>query len=311
MKEKLALVEEKLNRILLGKPEVVRLALVALLAKGHILIEDIPGIGKTTLAQGIAKLINLSFQRIQFTSDLLPSDILGVAVFKQSKEEFEFLPGPIFNSIVLADEINRASPRTQSALLEAMQERQVTIEGKTYRLPEPFLVIATQNPIEHYGTYPLPDSQLDRFLLSLRLGYPEERSELEILKTKNYVPQLDQLSPVLDQKELVELQNQAEKVKIDDALFEYILKIIQATRAHPSIRLGASPRAGLALKQSARALAFLEGREYLVPDDIKKLAVPVLRHRLILKNAPLEPERKTEQAEIIIQEILDQIPVPL
>ncbi len=308
---KLALLEKKLNQVLLGKPEAVRLCLVALLARGHILIEDIPGIGKTTLAQGLARLLELDFQRIQFTSDLLPSDILGVAIYRPSQERFEFQPGPIFHSLVLADEINRASPRTQSALLEAMQERQISLEGKTYHLPEPFFVIATQNPLEHHGTYPLPDSQLDRFLLSFQLGYPEKESELEILKTKSYVPNLNHLSPLLSREELLELQQRTEQVKIDTSLLEYILQIVQATREHSALQLGASPRAGLALKDSAKARAVLQERDYVVPDDIKTLAVPVLRHRLIPGQDFSQPEKKIEQTEIVILEILEQIPVPV
>jgi len=311
MNEKLALLEEKLNNVLIGKPEAVRLSLVGLLAKGHILIEDIPGIGKTTLAQGISHLIDLRFQRIQFTSDLLPSDILGVAVFRPSQENFEFKPGPIFNSIILADEINRANPRTQSALLEAMQERQVTLEGKTYPLPEPFFVIATQNPIEHYGTYPLPDSQLDRFLLSLNLDYPEINSELNILKTRSYGQNFNQLSPVISGEEILSLQEKVEKVKVDDALLEYLLKLIQATRNHPRLKLGASPRASLGLKQASKALAFILGRDYVIPDDIKKMTIPVLRHRLVFKQDIFDQQKRSEQSEIILREILDQTPVPI
>jgi len=311
MNEKLALLEEKLNNVLIGKPEAVRLSLVGLLAKGHILIEDIPGIGKTTLAQGISHLIDLRFQRIQFTSDLLPSDILGVAVFRPSQENFEFKPGPIFNSIILADEINRANPRTQSALLEAMQERQVTLEGKTYPLPEPFFVIATQNPIEHYGTYPLPDSQLDRFLLSLNLDYPETNSELNILKTRSYGQNFNQLSPVISGEEILSLQEKVEKVKVDDALLEYLLKLIQATRNHPRLKLGASPRASLGLKQASKALAFILGRDYVIPDDIKKMTIPVLRHRLVFKQDIFDQQKRSEQSEIILREILDQTPVPI
>jgi len=311
MKEKLALLEQKLNNVLIGKQDAVKLCLVGLLARGHLLIEDIPGIGKTTLAHGLARLIELSFQRIQFTSDLLPSDILGVAIYKPSKEDFEFKPGPIFNAIVLADEINRANPRTQSALLEAMQERQVTLEGKTYDLPDPFFVIATQNPVEHYGTYPLPDSQLDRFLLSLSLNYPETSSEITILKTRTYAQGLNQLEPVITGKEVFSLQEQVEKVKVADVLLEYLLKLIQATRNHPRLRLGASPRASLGLKQAAKAYAFILGRDYLIPDDLKKMAVPVLRHRLIFKQEIFDPEKKSQQAEFLIRELLDQIPVPI
>ena len=311
MKAQLQLLESKLNSVLIGKPEVVRLCLIALLSRGHLLIEDIPGIGKTTLAQGLSRLIDLKFQRIQFTSDLLPSDILGVAVYLQTKEVFEFKPGPIFNSIILADEINRATPRTQSALLEAMQERQVSIEGQTYPLPDPFFVIATQNPIEHYGTYPLPDSQLDRFLLSIKIGYPVEECELEVLKTRSYGVITDQLSPVVDGSHLLALQQEVEKVRIDDSLLQYILKIMQATRTRPQVRIGASPRAGLGLKQSAKAIAFMEGRDYIIPDDIKRMAAAVLRHRLVLKQEIFEPEKKNQQAEAMISEILDSIPVPI
>ncbi len=311
MIEKLKLLEQKLNQVLIGKPDAVRLCLVSLLSRGHLLIEDIPGIGKTTLAHGLARLLDLSFQRVQFTSDLLPSDILGVAIYKQSKEEFEFKPGPIFNSIVLADEINRANPRTQSALLEAMQEGQVTLEGKTYDLPHPFFVIATQNPIEHHGTYPLPDSQLDRFLISLNLNYPETSAELAILKTRNYGQNFNQLEPVITGPEILGLQQQVESVKADDSLLEYLLKLIQATRNHPRLRLGASPRASLGLKQASKAYAFSIGRDYLVPDDIKKMAIPTLRHRLVLKQDLYDPEKKSEQAELLIRELLDQIPVPI
>jgi len=311
MKAQLELLEQKLNKVLLGKPEVIRHCLLALLSRGHALLEDIPGIGKTTLAQGIARLIDLKFQRIQFTSDLLPSDILGVAVYLQAREKFEFKPGPIFNSIILADEINRATPRTQSALLEAMQEHQVSIEGQTYPLPDPFFVIATQNPIEHYGTYPLPDSQLDRFLLSLRIGYPVEEYELEVLKTRSYGIVLDQLSPVIDGSHLLALQKEVEKVRIDDALLQYILKILHATRTRPQVRTGASPRAGLGLKQTAKALAFMEGRDYIIPDDIKRMAVVTLRHRLVLKQEVFEPEKRNQQAEAIIREILDSVSVPI
>jgi MoxR-like ATPase len=311
MKERLRILEDSLNRVLIGKPEAVRLCLVAVLARGHILIEDIPGIGKTTLAQGLAHLIDLRYQRIQFTSDLLPSDILGVAVYLQSKEQFEFKPGPIFNSIVLADEINRATPRTQSALLEAMQEHQVSVEGTTYALPDPFFVIATQNPIEHYGTYPLPDSQLDRFLLSLRIGYPVTECEIEVLKTRSYGYIFDQLQHVISGKDLVALQEQVENVRADDSLLQYILKIVQATRDRAQVRLGASPRAGLGLKQAAKALAFLQGRDYLVPDDIKKICPAVLRHRLVLKQDIFEAEKRNLQAERIIAEILDSIPLPV
>ncbi len=309
--DKLNILKANVEKVIIGKPDAVRLSMVALLARGHLLIEDIPGVGKTTLAQSLARSMDCSFQRIQFTSDLLPSDILGVSVYDPHLQEFKFMPGPIFNSVVLADEINRTTPRTQSALLEAMNERQATVEGKTYKLPEPFIVMATQNPMEHYGTYPLPDSQLDRFLMSLSIGYPGRDKEIEILKTRSYHSRPEELKPVLSGSEVVDLQEKAESVKIEDSLLGYILKVADATREHPRLRLGVSPRGALALKQAAKALALIEARDYVIPDDIKCLAGPVLAHRIIIRREDFDPERRIEMAGQIIQEILDEVPVPV
>jgi MoxR-like ATPase len=309
--EKLNLIQANVEKVIIGKPEVVRLCLVSLLSRGHLLIEDIPGVGKTTLAQSLARSIDCSFQRIQFTSDLLPSDIIGVSVYDQNLREFKFMPGPIFNSIILADEINRTTPRTQSALLEAMNERQVTVEGNTYSLPEPFMVMATQNPMEHHGTYPLPDSQLDRFLMSLNIGYPGRDKELEILKVRTYHSNPDDLSAVVSADEVKALQKRTEELRIEESLLGYVLRIAQATRNHDRLRLGVSPRGALALKQAAKARAMIDGRDYVIPDDIKELAVPVLAHRIIVRMEEFDPEKRIEIASGIIQDVMDEVQVPL
>ncbi|OGP56079.1 MAG: hypothetical protein A2V67_14150 [Deltaproteobacteria bacterium RBG_13_61_14] len=308
--EKLARLQANLEQVIIGKPEAIRLTLTALLARGHLLIEDIPGVGKTTLARALARSLACPFQRIQFTSDLLPSDILGTAVFIQTRGEFEFRPGPVFTSILLADEINRTTPRTQSALLEAMNERQVTIEGRTYPLPRPFLVIATQNPLEHHGTFPLPDSQLDRFLISIQLGYPDRDHELEILRLRSFVPSLDHIQPVLSAEEVLAWQDQVDRVKVEASLLEYAQALSQATRGHPRLRLGVSPRGALALKQAAKAHAVLAGRDFCIPDDFKRLALPVFAHRLLLGPQDDDPERRRAVASEILEDILDTIPVP-
>lgn len=308
--EKLARLQANLEEAIIGKSEAIGLTLTALLARGHLLIEDIPGVGKTTLARALARSLACPFQRIQFTSDLLPSDILGTAVFIQTRGEFEFRPGPVFTSILLADEINRTTPRTQSALLEAMNERQVTIEGRTYPLPRPFLVIATQNPLEHHGTFPLPDSQLDRFLISLELGYPDRDHELEILRHRSYMPSLDHIQPVLSAEEVLALQDQVDRVKVEASLLEYAQALTQATRGHPRLRLGVSPRGALALKQAAKASALLAGRDFCIPDDFKRLMLPVFAHRLLLGPQDDDPERRRALASQILEDILDTIPVP-
>jgi MoxR-like ATPase len=301
--------QANIERALVGKPEVVRLAIVALLARGHLLIEDVPGVGKTTLAQALAKSLGLTFQRIQFTSDLLPSDILGVSVFDPRKTEFEFKPGPIFANIILADEINRTTPKTQSSLLEAMNEAQVSLDHHTYRLPPPFMVLATQNPLEYQGTHPLPESQMDRFLLRIRIGYPDETHERRILRGAGSAV-LDRLEPVLSGEAVLDLQARVETVKVEESLLGYVMAIVQATRSHSALALGVSPRGSLALARAAQALALTEGRLYCVPDDVKQLAVPALAHRVILRTHWDTAGGGSDDPEVVIREILQEVPVP-
>jgi MoxR-like ATPase len=280
---------------------------LALLVQGHVLIEDVPGVGKTMLARSIARSIGCSFKRIQFTPDMLPSDVTGVSVFNQRDREFEFREGPIFAQIVLVDEINRATPKTQSALLEAMEERQVTVDGRTYKMPKPFLVLATQNPIEYEGTFPLPEAQLDRFVLRIRLGYVARAEEISILTAQQYRHPLEDLDQALTQEELIDLQEAIKHVYVDESIKGYIISIVDATRNHPDVYLGSSPRGSLALYKTSQALASLQGRDYVIPDDIKSLAEPALAHRLIISPAA---RMKNVEAEEVIAEILDSIPVP-
>jgi len=302
--------QANIEQVLVGKPEVIRLAVVALLARGHLLIEDVPGVGKTTLAQALARSLGLTFQRIQFTSDLLPSDILGVSIFDPRTAEFEFKPGPIFAHIILADEINRTTPKTQSCLLEAMNEAQVSLDHHTHPLPRPFMVLATQNPLEYQGTHPLPESQMDRFLLRIRIGYPEEAHEREILRGRGASPGLEHLAPVLTGEAVLALQAQVEGVRVEESLLEYVLAIVHATREHPALALGVSPRGALGLLRAARALALVAGRGYCLPDDVKQLAVPALAHRVIPR-ARWEPGLDGRgEPEGIIREILAETPVP-
>jgi len=306
----LTALENTLDLVLRGKPEAVRLSLVCLLARGHLLIEDVPGVGKTTLAQALARCIDSGFHRLQFTSDMLPSDVIGVTVYNAHSEEFEFKPGPIFTNFLLADEINRTTPKTQSALLEAMNERQVTIDGRTMPLTEPFMVIATQNPQEHHGAYPLPESQLDRFLMRVRIGYPDTASERLILRNTDEL-QSATLKPVLNRADLLELQERTREVTVDDALLDYILAIVEKTRTHEALALGVSPRGSQALFRAAQAKALLEGRAYVIPDDIKQLAVPVFGHRVVLNaRATLSP-RRSDSGDRILEQILSQVDVPL
>jgi MoxR-like ATPase len=299
---------QNVERVIVGKSDVIDLVLVALLCEGHVLVEDVPGIGKTMLAKSIARTLDCSFRRIQFTPDLLPSDVTGVSFFNQRTQEFEFRPGPVFAQVVLADEINRATPRTQSALLECMEERQVTLEGETRPLPRPFLVMATQNPIELEGTFPLPEAQLDRFLLRLRIGYPSESEERAIVRRFRAGSPLDELPPVIDQAELVAMQRLSREVHVSEVVEDYIVRLVRASRLHASVELGASPRGTLALYRASQAMAALAGRDYVLPDDAKRLAPAVLTHRLITS---AQSRLRGKAAAEVMAEVLASVPVPV
>ena len=294
------------ERVIVGKHHEVRLALVALLCRGHLLIEDVPGTGKTVLAKAIARSLGCSFRRIQFTPDLLPSDVTGLSIYNQKNQEFEFRPGPIMAQVVLADEINRATPKTQSSLLECMEERQATIDGTTYAMPDPFLVIATQNPIEYEGTFALPEAQLDRFMLRIRLGYPQPIEEVLILDEQKRSHPLEELEVVCSVDEMRGMQSAIRDVYVDSSVAEYIVRIVNGTRNHPDVYLGASPRGSIALYRAGQALAGLLGRDYVIPDDIKALAEPALAHRLIIKTSASIHD---VQAANIIRELLDATPI--
>ena len=309
--EKIELLQSAVERVIRGKPEAVRLAIVTLLAGGHLLVEDVPGVGKTTLAHALARALDCSFQRVQFTSDLLPSDVIGLSVYNQHDGMFEWKPGPIFASVVLADEINRTTPKTQSALLEAMAERQVTVEGVTHALPQPFIVIATQNPIEHHGTYPLPESQLDRFMLRLRVGYPSADDEKQILRDREHAEPLDDVQAVMRGQDLLELQAAVSEVSVDDAIVDYLMRIVTATRSSEMLDLGVSPRGTLALFRAAQALALTEDRIYCIPDDVKRLVIPVFAHRLTVSSRYSSAMRRSEEAEAVLREIMKTVSVPL
>ncbi len=301
------------SSVVLGKPEVVRFGLTGLFAEGHLLLEDVPGVGKTTLAHALARSVDASFRRIQFTSDLLPADLLGMSIPElrdgRPTGVFTFSPGPLFAHVVLGDEINRASPKTQSALLEAMAEGFVSVDGVAHALPQPFLVVATQNPVEHHGTHPLPESQLDRFLMRLRIGYPEPADEAAVLRDDPAATELPRLEAVLQGDDLLAMRAAAERVKIDDQLVAYLLAIVRATREHPQVRLGASPRGAVALRRAAQARALVDGRDYCIPEDVRDLAGPVLAHRVWLD--PRESGGAAEESEWILREILDTVAVPL
>ena len=303
--------QRSISSAIYGKEEAIQLALITLLSRGHLLIEDVPGVGKTTLAQALAKSFHCTFQRIQFTSDLLPNDVLGVSVYNPESREFEFRPGPIFANVVLADEINRTTPRTQSALLEAMNEAQVTVDGKTLKLPHPFLVIATQNPVEHHGTYPLPESQLDRFLMRIKMGYPSQETEREILRKRVHNDGLEALEPVADVSDVLEMQEAVTQVKVDASLHDYALEIVNRTRKTDQLALGVSPRGTLMLQRAAQARAFLDGRDYCLPDDFKQLAVAVFAHRVIASARHASLQRKAETTESVLREIVASVRVPL
>ena len=309
--EKISLLQAAIERVIKGKSETVKLALVALLAKGHLLIEDVPGIGKTTLANALARALDLSFQRIQFTSDLLPSDVIGLSIFNQRSGHFEWNAGPIFSNIVLADEINRATPKTQSALLEAMSEEQITIEGVSRPLPQPFMVVATQNPTEHHGTYPLPESQLDRFMLRLHVGYPSLGDEREILRDRERENPLRFVQAVMSEDDILELQRKVLEVRVDEVLVDYLLNVVALTRETDTLELGISPRGTLSLFLSAQAFALIEGRDFCIADDIKRLVLPVFAHRVIVNSRQAGNKRRSFEAEQILQEILLKTKVPV
>jgi MoxR-like ATPase len=307
---RLAELLRSITRVVKGKDDVIQLALTTLLARGHLLIEDVPGVGKTTLAQALARSFRCSFQRIQFTSDMLPSDVIGVSVFNPATQEFEFKPGPIFANIIVADEINRTTPKTQSSLLEAMNEAQITVDNHTHPLPTPFLVLATQNPIEHHGTYPLPESQLDRFLMRIRMGYPARESEKQILRN-NGSAALEEVPPVMDAAEVAAMQEAATRVRVDESLLDYVLEIVERTRQSEQLSLGISPRGTVMLQRGAQARAFLEGRDYCLPDDFKRLMLPVFAHRIVVSSRYTSTRKKSEQAEAILSDIIDTTRVPL
>ena len=309
--EKINLLQAEIERVIRGKAEAVRLAIVTLLAGGHLLVEDVPGVGKTTLAHALARALDCSFQRIQFTSDLLPSDVIGLSVYDQTTTTFEWRQGPIFANVILADEINRTTPKTQSALLEAMAERHVTVEGVTHPLPQPFIVMATQNPIEHHGTYPLPESQVDRFMLRLRIGYPGLIDEKQMLRDREHGEPLDEVQTVMTADEILELQRAVSEVTVDDAIVDYLMRIVAATRNSEMLDLGVSPRGTLSLFRAAQALALTEEREYCIPDDVKRLVIPVFAHRIAVSSRYASAMRRSEEAEAVLHEILKTVSVPL
>jgi MoxR-like ATPase len=307
-RNKIAELRESVESVIRGKSEIIELCIAAVLARGHLLLDDVPGVGKTTLAHAMARSLSLSFHRIQFTSDLLPSDILGVSVFHHERQAFEFIEGPVFTNLLLADEINRATPKTQSALLEAMNEGTVTVEKHQMQLPMPFMVIATQNPTEHVGTYPLPESQLDRFLMKLTIGYPSVAEERQLLRHGGAKSDLDRLRPVVSLEELVELQERVGEIHLSEPILDYIMALIELTRKHDAVELGVSTRGALTLVKAAQALALVRGRDFVVPDDVKQLAIPVLAHRMIMHEQRSATGASPEVA--FLQSVLSELPVP-
>jgi MoxR-like ATPase len=306
-----AQLENALRKVIRGKDDILRLAVVSLIARGHLLIEGVPGVGKTTLGQALARALDCTFQRVQFTSDMLPSDVLGISIYSAVEQQFEFKRGPVFTNVLLADEINRTTPKTQSALLEAMNESQVTVDAHSYPLPQPFLVIATQNPVEHHGTYPLPESQLDRFLMRVRMGYPDSNAEREILRSEAGTSKLEAMQPVLNGADVLEMQHAVTQIRVDESLVSYALSIVRKTRESEQFSLGVSPRGSQMLYRAAQAMAFLDGRSFCTPEDFKPLVVPVFAHRVVVNGLYSSTLKKSEQAEQVIQEIVDSTPVPV
>jgi MoxR-like ATPase len=309
--EKIGLLVEAIETVIKGKREVIEQALIALFAGGHLLVEDVPGVGKTTLAHALALILECRFHRIQFTSDLLPSDIVGISIYNQPRQAFEFKPGPIFANVILADEINRTTPKTQSALLEAMSEGQVTADNQTIELPKPFLVLATQNPVEHHGTYPLPESQLDRFLMRIKMGYPSAEDEKEIFRSQSQAHPLSSLRAVISSGEVLQVQETVRGIHIDESIIDYALQIVEKTRNSEFLSLGVSPRGSLALLRACQSRAYVQGRDYCLPDDVKRLAAPVLAHRVVANQRAASTLRRNEEAEKVLQDILDSVEVPL
>jgi MoxR-like ATPase len=310
-RKELVELQQNIEKVIKGKPEIVRNAIVCVLAQGHLLLEDVPGVGKTTLAQCLARSLNLSFSRIQFTSDMLPSDILGVTLYDQTRREFEFKPGPLFSNVVVADEINRTTPKTQSALLEAMNSAQVSVEKQTYELPQPFIVLATQNPIEFHGTFPLPKSQMDRFMMRLHIGYPALDDEITVLREQRSGAGPESLEAVVRAEDMIRWQADVETVKVDESLLQYLAQIIRATRETNQIVLGASTRGAIALRRAAQARAWMEDRDYCIPDDIKEMVIPVLAHRIQVRESYDSAGFQHEQETRILKHVLAQIEVPL
>ncbi len=310
-KEALDRLQKNIGQVIIGKPETIRLSVITLLAKGHLLIEDVPGVGKTSMAHALAQSLDLDFRRIQFTNDILPSDVTGVSIFNQKEARFEFKPGPIFANIVLTDEINRSTPRTQSALLEAMNERQVTVDNATYHLEDPFMVIATQNPIESHGAYPLPESQLDRFMMYVSMGYPTLEDEKRLLTTHTVGNRIDQISPVMDKGQVIDLQKQVDGVRMEPIMVDYILSIVSASRNSKHLSLGVSPRGGLIFQHAARACALVDGRDFVLPDDIKEMSGPVLSHRVIPETRQSGTQRRFGDAAAIVNDIVESLEIPV
>lgn len=308
---KAAELEKALRNVIRGKDEVVRLALVSVFARGHLLIEGVPGVGKTTLGQALARAIDCSFQRVQFTSDMLPSDVLGISMYSALEQEFEFKRGPVFTNVLLADEINRTTPKTQSALLEAMNEGQVTVDAHSYELPRPFIVLATQNPVEHHGTYPLPESQLDRFLMRVRMGYPDAAAERVILRSEAGAAHLHEMHPILTGADVLVMQEAVKHIRVEESLVGYALEIVRRTRESEFLSLGVSPRGAQAFYRAAQAMAFLDGRSFCTPEDFKPLAVPVFAHRIVVNGNFASTAKRSEQADQVMQEIVDDVAVPV